>query len=471
MVAFFPKVISNKAIAAYIASLALVSVVYMDYAMSFKFMLIGLLSVLGFFYFSNKLTVDWKSYSEKAFRKNVFWVSFAIRFAWVVFSYFFFMSQTGSPFEWDAADSISYHELPAWMVQYNQFDHIRESVKTNAADCGQYTYTYFIYKIVGYEGWFPIMFVRFLKAIWGAFTCVLIYNLAKKNFGDSTGRMAAIFCMLMPNLVMYAGFQLKETEMVFLSVFYLDRADALLKERKNIFLNIVAVALSASSLFFYRTVMGAVAVISLCVSVIFSSSRKVKWYKKVMLVLLGVCFALIVAGNSILSQVESYWNGRGTNQTNRRLEQVNRGATWAKYATGAVMAPMIFVLPFSTMVDIDGQYLQQFLHGGNFVKNFMGIFVIFAFVYLVFINKKWRDHVLIGAYTVGYLLVVAMSAFANSERFLMPVIPMLLVFSAYGISLLNSRNFKYVKFWGYVVILMEFAWAFFKLGTRGLVGF
>ena len=56
-----------------------------------------------------------------------------------------------------------------------------------------------------------------------------------------------------------------------------------------------------------------------------------------------------------------------------------RGAKWAKYAVGGVLAPMEFFMPMSTMIDT-GQDNQMILHGGNFIKNFMGIFVLIALV-------------------------------------------------------------------------------------------
>lgn len=471
MLSFFPKQISDKAIGIYVASLALISVVFMNYAMSFKFMLIGLLSVLGFFYFSNRLTTDWRNYSEKAFKKKLFWVSFAIRFAWVVFSYFFFMSQTGTPFEWDAADSLSYHELPAWMVQYDQFSHIRESVKTNAADCGQYTYVYLIYKIVGYEGWFPLMFVRFLKAFWSAFTCVLIYNLAKRNFGEATGRMAGIFCMLMPNLIIYTGFQLKEIEMTFLVVAFLERADYVLRSKKFDLLSVFIALLCAVCLFFFRTVIGAVAMFSLVTALVFANKKKVGVARKFVFGFWVVLTIVFIAGGTIINEVEEKWENRNSNVELKRESQEIRGNKWAKYATGSVMAPMIFALPFSTMVDVDQQYSQQLKHGGCFVKNYMCIFVFIAFFSMFFVTKKWRDFALIWSFTVGYLGVIALSGYSNAERFHFPTMPLLMMFAAYGVSLLNNKNFKVVKYWTYVVVLMEFGWAFFKLGSRGVVGF
>jgi hypothetical protein len=150
------------------------------------------------------------------------------------------------------------------------------------------------------------------------------------------------------------------------------------------------------------------------------------------------------------------------------MEQTSRGNQWAKYATGGVMAPMMFVLPFSTMVDT-GQENQMMIHGGNYVKNFMGVFVLVTLFSALFVKKNWRDFALIGSFVVGYLGVVSLSGFANSERFLLPGVPVLLVFWAYGISILNARNYRFVKYWYFIVPVMEIGWAVFKIGSRGLL--
>ena len=148
------------------------------------------------------------------------------------------------------------------------------------------------------------------------------------------------------------------------------------------------------------------------------------------------------------------------------MEQTLRGNQWAKYATGGVMAPMMFVLPFSTMVDT-GQQNQMMIHGGNFVKNFMGVFVLIALFDALFVKKNWRNFALIGSFAIGYLGVIALSGFSNSERFLLPAVPCLLIFWAYGVSVLNANSFRFVKIWYYVVPVMEIGWAYFKIGSRG----
>ena len=75
---------------------------------------------------------------------------------------------------------------------------------------------------------------------------------------------------------------------------------------------------------------------------------------------------------------------------------------------------------------------------------------------------------MIGSFVIAYLGIVSTSGFANSERFLLPGLPVLLIMAAYGVTLLNAKNYKFIKIWYYVVPVMAFAWAFFKLGSRGL---
>ena len=131
------------------------------------------------------------------------------------------------------------------------------------------------------------------------------------------------------------------------------------------------------------------------------------------------------------------------------------------------MAPMAFVLPFASMVTVDEQYGQLEKSGGNYVRNFMGIFALLA-IYEAFRRKKWRDFVMIGTFVIAYLGVISMSGYSNSERFLLPALPGLIIMWAYGISTLRQRTFRLLMPWCFVVVLMEVGWAFFKLGSRGL---
>ena len=76
---------------------------------------------------------------------------------------------------------------------------------------------------------------------------------------------------------------------------------------------------------------------------------------------------------------------------------------------------------------------------------------------------------MIGAFEIAYLGIVSASGFANSERFLLPGLPVLLILAAYGITLLDAKNYRYVKIWYWIVPLMIVGWAVFKLGSRGML--
>ena len=289
-----------------------------------------------------------------------------------------------------------------------------------------------------------------------------------RTFDESVARMAAIMCCLMPNLIIYCGYHLKETEMIFIAVAYLERTDYLLRAKKWNFVNILIPMLLAGSLFFFRTVMGAAAVFSFLTSVLIINTPSMKkGWKRTAIIGWGLAAVLVAGGGTIMTEVEGLWEEKEDQVANKRLQQTVRGNQWAQYATGTVMAPMVVVLPFSTMVDVDEQYGQQEKHGGNFVRNFMGIFALLA-IYEAFRRKEWRNFALIGSFVVAYLGVVSLSGFSNSERFLLPGLPCLIMMWAYGVATLREKTWKLITPWCIIVFAMEFAWAFFKLGSRGL---
>ena len=467
MINSFPKQISNYAIAVYLIALTLISIFYIDYAIKFGYMILGIVSVTGFFLLTSKWSKEWVVNSEKQFAEKVFFIAFFIRLIWVIASYFFYIKATGQPFEFDTGDALGYHEEAKWLSQEGwaaTMDYHFGSGYKGISDAGYSLYLTLVYSIFG-----PIIIIpRILKALISAYTVVLIYRLSSRTFGESTGRMAGLMAVLMPNLIIYCGYHLKETEMMFLEVAFLERLDFLLRNRRINLWTVLAPTLLALTLFFFRTVLGAAAVFSFATAILFSSTPTMKkGWKRTALIGWGVFCLLIVGGGTIINEVESMWEGRGDNVSKKRTEQTLRGNQWAQYATSTVMAPMIFVLPFSTMVDVSQQYAQQTKHGGNFIRNFMGFFAVVAIIE-AFRRKKWRDFSMIGSFTIAYLGVVSLSGFSNSERFLLPGLPCLIMMWAYGISALRRQTYKFMMPWCYVVVAMEFAWAFFKLGSRGL---
>ena len=466
MVPFFPKIIANKGLVLYVVSLLAVSIAFNSFAMPFMWMLLGVAGVSLFFVLAPKLSKEWQGKSVKDFTRNLFWIAVLLRVVWVVFSYYFYLSQTGQPFEYGSADAIGYHDEADWLA-YEDWNYIWDFLfasRSSYSDSGYSFYLTALYKVFGHN----IMLARLLKTVYSAFTCVLLYKLASRSISEQVGRMVGVMAMLMPNLIIYCGLHVKETEMLLLIVAFLERTDFVLRSKKFTFFGILVPVLLAAVLFLFRTVLGAVAFFAFVTAVVFSPSRIMKKGRRWAMAGWVILAIVVLAGGVIMNEVEQYWNNRNVNQESKRMEQTSRGNQWAKYATGTVLAPMIFVMPFSTMVDT-GQENQMVMHGGNYVRNFMGVFVLITLFIVLFKKKNWRNFALVGSFAVGYLGVIAMSGFANAERFLLPGLPCLIILWAYGISELTPKSYKFVKYWYVIVSVIEIGWAYFKIGSRGLL--
>ncbi len=467
MIPFFPRQIATKAIYVYVIALASVSVVYFRFVMPFWRMGLGLLFVVGFFLFTSTWSQEWVQTPEKQFVGGLFGWAVGLRLLWVVASYFFYNEVLGNPFEYSAADSMGYHEEAEWLASepWNvAWTYYFGPYATGISDVGYPLYLTLIYKIFG-----PYVIIpRFIKCLLSAWMCVLIYKLSARTFGESVGRMAGIMCCLMPNLIIYCGYHLKETEMLFLEVAFLERMDYIMRSREYNFRNIIAPIILAGSLFFFRTVLGAVAVFSFVSALVFSNTPMMKQGgRRAMLIGWSALALVFAAGTTALNEIEMYWEERVSNVEDKREQQTSRGNQWAQYATGTVMAPMVVALPFSTMVQTEGQENQITKHGGNYVRNFMAFFAFLA-IFEALRQKKWRSFALIGVFTIGYLGVISISGYSNAERFLLPGLPGLIMMWAYGVSEMKAKSYKLLTPWCAVVVLMEVAWAFFKLGSRGL---
>lgn len=467
MIHYLPNQISQRAVLVYVVSLAVVSIVFVNYAMGIGYMALGCLWVFSFFFLVCRCSKDWQKIPSKLYAEYIFMIALALRVVWVFASYFFYISKTGIPFEFLARDSLAYHEDAVWLAgepwsaTWNYlFGHI-----IGVADSGYPFFLTILYKIIGPN----IIITRLINSLISCCTCLLIYKMSTRTFGEEVARLAGIMMAFMPNLIIYCGYHLKETVMIFLLVACLERIDSLIRSKRVTVLNVTVPTLLVGSLFLFRTALGAAAGLAFATAILVSSAPGMKRIgKRLALIGWSVLAIVVFAGGTIASELEGLWEDREENAIRKRTEQTLRGNQWAQYATGTVMAPMIFVLPFATMVDVDEQYTQQAKSGGNYIRNFMGFFALLA-IYEALRRKEWRNYVLIGSFVAAYLGVVSLSGFSNSERFLLPGLPGLIMMWAYGVSTLRRPTYRLLIAWSIVVLAMEVAWAFFKIGSRGLI--
>ena len=471
MLGYFPKYYTDKAMLIYFALLVCVPVIF-GYPMEWYFWIFGIVEVVGFFYFANKLPQKWAHYSSKTFTKELFKIALVIRVVYVLFSYWFYNLMTGQPFEFAAADVVFYNDIGKYghnLLSEGRFNLIYEfqhnGYDTALSDCGYPIYLSIIYWIFDDS----LLITRLLKAVWSAWTCVLVYKLATRNFGEYIGRLSAIFCLLMPNLIYYCGIHLKETEMVFLIVLFAERVDFAIRSAKINWKALIIALIVGGVLFMFRTALAAVAFIALAVTLMLSSNRVLSLSKKIAIGAFVVLAMFVTIGNELVKETEELFAQSESNQTTNMQWRAERkgGNQFAKYAGAAVFAPMILTIPFPTLVDTPEQENQRMINGGNYVKNITSAFTIFALFTLLF-SGNWRKHVLILSIGCGYLVVIALSAFAHSERFHLPALPFSLILAAFGISQLQNKHKKWFNYWIMFIFVANIAWAWFKLKGRGM---
>lgn len=475
-----PSWLSRYGAVTYLFALLVVGFVYSDYAMPWYYWVSGLVSVVVFFFYgsylaNDKLSID-RIHRQRNFEKKIFLIAFIPRVLWMFLIYYIFMENYGNAFGFENADALYYDTLGQFVKglieqgNFHFYDEIKKwSGQGDVSDMGYGVYVGFVYWLTDNS----IIAIRLLKCVISAFTVLLVYRLARRNFEPQTARVAAILCALWPNFWYYCGTHLKETEMVFLCVLFVEQAEQMLRSRQFTAWKVIPVLLIGASILTFRTPLALVAFLSLIFSVVMSSTRVVTWGKRTIVGGLAIILIGVTMGNQIEEQsLQLLESARGDYQEKNMEWRANReeGNTFAKYAGKSVFAPLIFTIPFPTMVQpYAGQEQHQMQNGGNFIKNIISVFTLIALVMLL-LNGKWRDHLLPLSFMLGYLVVLTMSTFAQSERFHQPVMPFEFMFAAYGLTIATTKP-KYKRwfmYWCVVMFVGTIAWNWFKLAGRGL---
>ena len=444
------------------------------YPMEVRDAFIAGLSVVLFFYGSMSMSKSWERKKDKVFIRNIFIAGILVRLIWVFYCYFIFNPDYHGNTYGESADVEWYmpygKAIAEWLTGESRmtFKELQTIWGGQIDDVGYPLWLAIIHILTGGESDVFVPFV--IKAIISAYCSVCIYHVAKRHFGDGVAHMAALFMAFNPNMIYWCGNMFKETEMVFLLCVCIDQTDKAVTQQRGLTLKSLLPGIIAGfSLFFFRAALGAVLFAAMLAHVVMASNRVMSIGKKILAGVLVVVTLLIGMGDSLREQTQTMVDNAQSNYQKTNMEwraERKGGNSFAKYAGKAVFAPLIFTIPFPSFnVAEESQVLQRQLSGGSYIKNILSFFVILV------ISGEWRRHVFILAYTVGYHVVLALSPFAQSGRFHMPVIPMLMLFAAYGIQIAKTNG--RMKRWLSIALVLELVaclvWNWFKLAGRGMV--
>ena len=463
----------------YFITLSVITILFYQHSLPIYIILFGIVSILAFFNGSNALNKKWLNLSQRAYERNLFKVAFFIRLVYVIFIYYLnyyiygtFHESNGGDIEFYISTSmdLAKHILGIDTYGDRTIYEILKIWNIDLSDMGYLYYLSMLYSLIYMTS--DVIIPLVVKSLLGALTCVFISRMASNHFGRNVGYMTGIFCALQFNMIWWCGSMMKETEMLFLLVYFLSTMDDMILGNKYPTKQLIITLLAGSFLFLFRTVLGAVAFASVLLFLILGSTRIKNKSKRFLMG--GVILALlVVAGYDMLSdQINDMIIASDSSYQETNMQWRSRrenGNEFAKYAGAAVFAPLILTIPFPTMIyTFQGQEMQMQAHGGYFIKNIMSFFVIFVMFYLLK-TKEWKKHIIPIAFTCGYLVSLVMSVFAQSGRFHLLVIPFEMMFAAYGITLMNKKRMKWFQYALIFECIVCIAWSWFKLAGRGMV--
>ncbi len=464
--------VSTLGIALYFFVSIAAMVVFGNRMLPWGWVLWGSVETLIFWLGLRTMAESWMEMGEKRFVRTVFGVALGVRWAYVVLSYFLYIYWTGTPFEFEAGDAGFYDSFGAQIAEFGLSDafYLAQVSGVAMSDMGRPLELAFIYSLSGHY----IIIPRLVQAVLSAWSCVLVYKLAKRHFGDVPGRYAAIIMVLLHNSVYYCGLQLKESDMIFWTLLFLERADVVLRNGKISVQNMIIPVVVGLWLFMFRTVLAAVLWISFMGTMMLAQNvgkKAMSWGKRIVIGSLMVAAMLPVAWERYGEEMVAYWDASSDNQSVGMEFRSTRegGNQFAKYGSATLFAPAALLVPLPTMVNVEGQDNQMMRHGGYLEKQVLSFFVYIALFYLLIKYRTWRRHLLLLIFMFGYLAVIAMSNFAMSERFHFPALPVYVILAAFGLSQTGKRERMLFPYYIVLTGVMVLGWCWFKLAGRGMM--
>lgn len=444
----FFKSFSIKSLAAYMLTLAVVSVLFENNFIGWHWVLWGVgassLSFLGSYFFYCKS----KNLEQKDFLLLVFFIALIIRvlYAWLMCYYYTF--KTGIPLEFGASDSLNYHKMALLLSriigngQLGELFDMFSGKYVAYSDLGYVFSLGFVYYIFGPN----ILIPRVLHSLFSAYVCILIYRLAYRIFNERTAKIAAALSVFMPLFIYYCGLHLKEIEFAFFLILCVERIDFVFREKKNLVWNIFLILFSLLMIFLFRISTGICMVLSLVIYLIINKDKMIPGK-----------IAVISVASILVIMACLFFSGMGWEI------KMNFDSALHKVKYNFQYLPGAFVLPLPKMI-MDGNENQKLMNGMVFVKNIIGFFAMYSFI-IAYREKKLREISLVALLPLTYLAIVSSVSLFSTERFYFPVLPCLVVLAAYSVSHFEKKDMKWFHYYLAVLFVAIVIWNHYNVNT------
>ena len=374
------RYIALYGVGVYLLALLVISLVFHEYALQLKWMLWGIGEVLFFFVLTTVFYPRWKNDTSKQFWLKVFWVALVIRLLYVILTYFYFKHTMGFPFD-VPGDGVGYYNRSVRLSRYirrGDFGFVVNFLKGYSmgfSDHGYLIWLIFLHTLFGRS----VLVARVFKVLMSAYLCIVVYKLASRTFGERSGRLAAVMCVFMPILIQLTGMHTKEMELIFLSIFALERMDYLIRSKKYTFWNILFPILLIGMSFGFRTVVGMCLIFAFLVFIILSPNDLVSRKAKIITLSATVAVFLFFLFTAVGSEMKIIYriNFSGTDYMAKKYEKM--GLKYGEITKSKYLFPGAFVLPLAPMVEESPDH-NKMIHGSTYIKNFLAFFAMLSIV-------------------------------------------------------------------------------------------
>lgn len=454
-----------------VATLLLHVMVFPDYIMPLPILLGGFGVILFFIAGLQYYVQAWErrdSFIYRIFLHSLFYRILAIG---VLYMLTMIYDPKNLPLEISASDSWNYHysgSLVADAIQDGKHIFIALSgFWKNESDYGFSIIIGFLYYIFGKN----ILIIKLFNAILGSFTVVRIYQITRISYDEKRARLAGIIMMLMPALLWFTGFLLKETILIFLivNIAYLTLFSII--RRKLRVLYSLFILGHFGVIFYFRVVLAPLLLACVLLQTIFYKTANKNY--KISSLLIAPLF--VIGGFLIMNKLGMDEHidmaiEASKNQFSGELNDASkkRGVSYAAIIISPLLVAGAIITPLPSLLNFEEAQLGIFSHFQNeIVRNYL-----YFFVFLGLFNAyktKNKKTLFIASFAILYILILAISGVSFQDRFQILSLPFLIIFMADGMATkYPKRNQHWLNYMAliFMIILM---WNLFKLSNRGLL--
>ncbi len=467
----WPKKFSEKAIVSSLFFLFLINVLFIKYTTPFPLLLVIVPTIIVFFYYIYKCIYRWQNLSAKELYYKLFWYSILYRliFLLIVIILTYLFDPKSLPLEMFARDAWRYLDSGT-LLQDNIINGRYVTILSNywrdQADWGFSLYLGLINTIF----FNSVILVKLLNILWGSITVVLLAKTASLLYTPKHGLITGVIAMLLPSFAWFNAMYLKETLMILIIVLIFYNAIKIVKTGRFNSKSLIILLSGLLSIFYFRTILAVIISISLFIyfinNFLFSRKNKIIIITIMMIFIGGIYFASINLDK--LSEVRAQYFQLESGEGNRilwKLSMVNNINVNTSYTIPLVMVNA-FVSPYPSFLDFDERQIGVISHSQNEITRIIMYYFALLGMYIAF-RKDFKNSSLILSFTLGYIIILALTGASYFDRFQLPAVPFMLIFISVGI--INSPRKWFKKFDLYIlfILLATFAWHLFKFNIRG----